>query len=61
MIAASSDLLVVDLAGDLLGFLEDAVDGRAVDLLGLLAVQLEDLLEAVTWLLVSSRCSRRPA
>ena len=35
----------VDLAGDLLGFLDDAVDRRAIDRLGLGAVHLEHLLQ----------------
>src|SRR5215470_670882 len=39
-------LLVLDLAGHLLGFLDDAVDGRAVDRLGVDAVHAENFLDA---------------
>ena len=39
------DLRIVDVAGDLFGFLDDAVDRRAIDGLGLDVMQLEHLLE----------------
>ena len=39
-------LLVVDLSCDLVGFINDAVDRRALGGLGFLAQQLEGLLQA---------------
>jgi hypothetical protein len=40
------DVLVVDLAADVFGPLDDAVDRGAVDRVGLLAQELEHLLQA---------------
>ena len=40
-------LLVFDFANDLVGFFQNAVDGRAIDRFGLHAVHLEDLLDAL--------------
>ena len=52
--------LVLDLAGDFLGFLDDAVDRRAIDRLGLDAMHLEHLLQPLDVDLVSSRWVRKP-
>ena len=51
---------IVDLAGGFVRFFDEAVDGGAIGARWLLAQLLEDLLEALDLLFVSSRCSLRP-
>ena len=41
------NLLVGNVAADFIGFLENTVDGRAIDCLGLDAMQFEDLFDAL--------------
>ena len=47
----------LDLAGDFIGFLEDAVDRRTIDALGLLARQLKNLFQALYVILCLAQVS----